>query len=150
MLELYKAELVKEEIVIPSKLYLVPTPEYFGASFNYSDDEDFSPQPSPLSELPDLESWVNRFVLTTVEIWGGRRSAMQLARYCHRQVHSQLVKKSSALSAAPKIRKVYITQPLDGICETTVTLRIEERVRSLILRFEGVDKRWLCTEMVLL
>jgi hypothetical protein len=75
---------------------------------------------------------------------------MQLARYCHRQVHSQLVNKSSAISASPKIRKVYITQPIDGVCETTVTLRIEERVRSLILRFEGVDKRWLCTEMVLL
>ncbi len=150
MLELYKAELAQDEVVIPSKLYLVPTPEHYGVGYSNLDDEDFSPQPCALSELPDLESWVNRFVLTTVEIWGGRRSAMQLARYCHRQVHSQLVKKSSAISAAPKIRKVYITQPIDGVCETTVTLRIEERVRSLILRFEGVDKRWLCTEMVLL
>jgi len=31
-----------------------------------------------------------------------------------------------------------------------VTLRIKERVRSLILRFEGVDKRWVCTELNLL
>jgi hypothetical protein len=51
---------------------------------------------------------------------------------------------------APKIRKIYISQPIEGVAETTVTLRIGERVRSLILRFEGVDKRWLCTELVLL
>jgi hypothetical protein len=150
MLELYKAELIAEEVLLPRKLYLVPTPEYYGSSFNELVDSEFAPQPSPLAELPDLESWVNRFVLTTVEIWSGRRSAMQLARYCHRQVHHQLVNKSAAITASPKIRKLYISQPIEGVCETTVTLRIEDRVRSLILRFEGVDKRWLCTELVLL
>jgi len=31
-----------------------------------------------------------------------------------------------------------------------VTLRFNDRVRSLVLRFEGVDKRWLCTELALL
>ncbi|MDA3030671.1 MAG: Rv3235 family protein [Actinomycetota bacterium] len=30
------------------------------------------------------------------------------------------------------------------------TLRIKDRVRSLTLRFEGVDKRWVCTELKLL
>jgi len=25
-----------------------------------------------------------------------------------------------------------------------------DRVRSLILRFEGVDKKWICTELTLL
>ena len=90
------------------------------------------------------------FTLSIVEIWGGRRSANQLSRWCHRQVHQQLLVKSAIMAAAPKIRKIYISQPIEGVAETTVTLRIGERVRSLILRFEGVDKRWLCTELVLL
>jgi hypothetical protein len=34
--------------------------------------------------------------------------------------------------------------------EVTVTLKIENRVRSLILRFEGVDKKWICTELDLI
>jgi len=43
-----------------------------------------------------------------------------------------------------------LNQPIEGVVESTVTLRIKERVRSLILRFEGVDKRWVCTELKLL
>ena len=39
---------------------------------------------------------------------------------------------------------------IEGVVEVTVTLRVIDRVRSLILRFEGVDKRWVCTELKLL
>lgn len=135
---------------IPTKLYLVPTLDFIGIGFDDKNDQDFLPQPTPTSDLPDIEDWVRKFVVSVVEIWSDRRSAMQLSRWCHRQVHKQLVKKSSAITVAPKIRKIYISQPIEGVAETTVTLRIGERVRSLILRFEGVDKRWLCTELVLL
>jgi hypothetical protein len=133
---------------IPTKLYLVPTLEFIG--IDEKSDPDFAPQPTPTSDLPDIEDWVRKFVVSVVEIWSDRRSAMQLSRWCHRQVHKQLVNRSSAITVAPKIRKIYISQPIEGVAETTVTLRIGERVRSLILRFEGVDKRWLCTELVLL
>ncbi len=129
------------------KLYLVPTPNtYAGESI----DRDFAPQPSPAADLPQLQEWVERFVISIVEIWGGRRHPMQLARWCHRSVHAQLVRKSGSMKEIPRVRKIYLSEPIDGVCESTVTLRINERVRSLALRFEGVDKRWLCTEMVLL
>ena len=150
MLDLYRAEIPEPRPNIPSKLYLVPTPEYLGRGFSDDVDSEFAPQPSALTELPDLENWVSKFVLTTVEIWGGRRSPMQLASWCHRNVFQQLSNKSTTIKGQPKIRKVYISQPIEGVAETTVTLKIGERVRSLILRFEGVDKRWLCTEFVLL
>ena len=150
MLELYKAELPKEEIKIPSKLYLVPTPEFFGRGLEAESDPEFAPQPTALSELPEVQSWVNRFVLTVLEIWSGKRSSTQLARWCHRQVYQQLNCKSPAVTHLPKIRKIYICEPIEGVAETTVTLKIGERVRSLILRFEGVDNRWLCTEFILL
>jgi len=135
---------------VPTKLYLVPTPEYFGRGVENSTDPEFLAKPSPLSDLPDIQEWVTKFALSIVEIWGGRRSANQLSRWCHRQVHQQLLVKSSIMKVSPKIRKIYISQPIEGVAETTITLRIGERVRSLILRFEGVDKRWLCTELVLL
>jgi hypothetical protein len=135
---------------VPTKLYLVPTPEYFGRGVEDYSDPEFLAKPSPLSDLPDIQEWVTKFALSIVEIWGGRRSANQLARWCHRQVHQQLLIKSSTIKTAPKIRKIYISEPIEGVAETTVTLRIGDRVRSLILRFEGVDKRWLCTELVLL
>lgn len=150
MLAFYLEPSPIESPKVPTKLYLVPTPEYFGRGVEDFSDPEFLAKPSPLSELPEIQEWVTKFTLSIVEIWGGRRSANQLSRWCHRQVHQQLLVKSAIMAAAPKIRKIYISQPIEGVAETTVTLRIGERVRSLILRFEGVDKRWLCTELVLL
>ena len=72
---------------VPTKLYLVPTPEYFGRGVEDSTDPEFLAKPSPLSDLPDIQEWVTKFALSIVEIWGGRRSANQLSRWCHRQVH---------------------------------------------------------------
>ncbi|MFM8190797.1 MAG: Rv3235 family protein [Candidatus Nanopelagicus sp.] len=48
------------------------------------------------------------------------------------------------------VRKIYISQPIEGVVEVTATLRIKDRVRSLSLRLEGVDKRWICTELNLI
>jgi hypothetical protein len=131
---------------IPTKLYLIPTLDNLSGEIP---DPDFLPQPSPISDLPDASSWVQRYVVGVVEIWASRRPAMQLARWSHRKVFSQLTS-PSPLAVGAKIRKIYIDQPIEGVIEATVTLRIGDRVRSLSLRFEGVDKRWLCTEMVLL
>jgi hypothetical protein len=150
MLTFYKEPEPAKLPEVPAKLYLVPTPEYFGRGVEDYSDPVFLAKPSPLSELPEIQEWVTKFALSIVEIWGGRRSPNQLARWCHRQVHQQLLIKSTLIKTAPKIRKIYISEPIEGVAETTVTLRIGDRVRSLILRFEGVDKRWLCTELVLL
>ena len=74
---------------------------------------------------------------------------MQLARWSHRKVFQQLISPSK-IGIGARIRKIYISEPIAGVVEGTVTLQIGERVRSLSLRFEGVDKRWLCTEMVII
>ena len=135
--------------VISHKLYLVPTTD--PAIADGSVDPIFGPQPSSLAELPDVNSWSKSFVIGLIEIWAGKRPAMQIARSCHRNVHNKLQNYGRSLAAdRPKIRKIYLTQPIEGVIEGTVTLRIKDRVRSLILRFEGVDKRWICTELFLL
>ena len=146
MLELVEPSL-STRLEMPRKLFLVPTPQNLEGE---DPDSEFLPKPSPLSELPPLNETINRFVLGVVEIWGGRRQPMQLARLCHRLVYSKILTLSGNQKEIPKIRKVYIHEPIEGVAETTVTLRFNDRVRSLVLRFEGVDKRWLCTEFVLL
>jgi hypothetical protein len=148
MLELQPYELPPIP-TLSNKLYLVPTTD--PAIADSSIDPIFGPQPSALTELPDVNTWSKSFVIGLIEIWAGKRPAMQIARSCHRNVHAKLQYYGKSLASdLPKIRKIYLTQPIEGVIESTVTLRIKDRVRSLILRFEGVDKRWICTEIFLL
>jgi hypothetical protein len=131
-----------------TKLYLVPTIDTeFGDEWSHP---KFSPLPSNLTELPDINEWSESFVITIIEIWSGRRGVMQLANNCHRSVIQKLIKEGKELDNSCRIRKIYLNQPIEGVIEAAITLRIKERVRSLILRFEGVDKRWVCTELNLL
>lgn len=132
---------------LSSKLYLVPTPVHFDGE---ELEPGFQPKPSPLADLPELEQWVSRYLVSVIEVWSGRRAAMQLARWTHRNVFDDVIKASGGKRALPKIRNIYISQPIEGVGEVTVTLRYDERVRSLVMRFEGVDKRWLCTELSLI
>lgn len=141
----------REPVIVPegisSKLYLVPTPDLIEGE---EPDVESPPRPSSLKELPDLNTWVTRYAISALEIMGARRTPTQLARWSHRLVYSKMLSMIGIFETLPKIRKIYICQPLEGIAETTITIRMGERVRSLILRFEGVNERWLCTEMVLL
>jgi hypothetical protein len=131
-----------------SKLYLVPTPDpEFGQEWFHP---KFLPTPSRLDELPDLYSWSKSFIIVVIEIWSGRRSVMQLAKNCHRSVMNKIIEQRKTLNIECQISKIYVSQPIEGVMEVAVTLKIKNRVRSLILRFEGVDKKWICTELDLL
>ena len=131
-----------------TKLYLVPTIDTeFGDEWSHP---KFSSAPSNLTDLPNINEWSESFIITIIEIWSGKRGVMQLANNCHRSVINKLIKQGKELDNSCRIRKIYLNQPIEGVIEATVTLRIKERVRSLILRFEGVDKRWVCTELNLL
>ena len=127
-----------------TKLYLVPSS--FGESF----DEDFRPLASPKSELPDVERWTLAFVMSALEIIAGRRSIMQLARTTHRIVYTRIASKIGMTREVPKIRRFHRHEPIEGVVEVTVTLAFRERVRVLVARFEGVDRKWLCTEFEIL
>jgi hypothetical protein len=137
-----------EKEVKQTKLYLVPSidKEFESEQFH----PKFSPVPSALAELPELHQWSESFVIKVLEIWSGRRALTQLSRYCHRSVLKKINQQMSCLTQKCQIRKFYFNQPIEGVVEVTVTLKVVDRVRSLILRFEGVDKRWVCTELTLL
>jgi hypothetical protein len=152
MLNLYSPNLdssndnlhVKDSSAISPKLYLVPT------SHGESYDPDFAPNPSPLAELPNIERWTLTYVVSILEILAGRRSIQQVARSTHRFTYNSLLRKIGHLKEVPKIRKIHRHQPIEGVVEVTVTLVFSERVRALAARFEGVDKKWLCTEVEIL
>lgn len=127
-----------------NKLYLVPTSH--GESF----DPDFAPNPSPLSDLPNIERWTLTYVVSVIEIMAGRRPAQQLARSTHRFTYNSLIRSIGQINEVPKIRRIHRNQPIEGVVELTAVLSFKNRVRALMARFEGVDRKWLCTELELL
>lgn len=143
ILEIFRPRLAPAPVAKP-KLYLVPS------SFNDEFDPDFAPEPTSAMDLPDITEWNLNFARNVLEILAGRRQPSQLARACHHHIYAELLLQSGSMKEVGRIRKFHISEPLDGICETTVTVRFGDRLRCLVLRFEGVDNRWLCTALKLL
>jgi len=143
VLEIFKPIPKAPEVKKPP-LYLVPTT--FGEEF----DAAFAPQPTSASDLPAIEPLIQQFVHNLVEVWAGRRSALQLQSICHYKLFNEVQKSAGSLKEVGRVRKFRVTQPLDGVCEATVTVRFGERLRVIAIRFEGLDGRWLCTSLSLI
>lgn len=125
---------------------LYSLPSQFGEEY----DPEFAPQPTSANQLPDLRTWTLKFGVSVLEIWAAKRQPAQLARWCHHSIYSELVRKVGSQQEVGRIRKLHQCEPLDGISESTITVRFDKRVRSIALRFEGIDHRWLCTSLTLL
>jgi hypothetical protein len=69
---------------------------------------------------------------------------------CHRKIFTELHARAGSMKQVGKLRSIHQSEPLDGICESVVTVRYGERLRAISVRFEGVDNRWLCTALDLL
>ena len=142
VLEMFRPEQVETELPKP-RLYLVASA--FGEEF----DPQFAPEPTSATDLPDIEELTFQFIHNVVEIWAGRRSASQVQSMCHHLIFAELVRKTGAQKMIGRIRKIRVTQPLDGVSESTVTIRYGDRLRVVAIRFEGLDQRWLCTALTL-
>ena len=143
VLEIFRPAPVAIEVKKP-RLYLVPST--FGEEF----DAEFAPQPTSASDLPDINPLILQFIYNTLEIWAGKRSPQQLQHLCHYTVFSEIQKMAGSLKEIGRVRKSRVTQPLDGICEATITIRFGDRLRVVAIRFEGLDGRWLCTYLALI
>ncbi len=138
----------EEEVAAPleqrAKLYLVPTT--FGEEYEPGDE----PVPTSAQDLPDIHTWTMKFVVSVVEIWAGRRQPAQLISHCHRHLYMELLKSVGSQKEIGRVRSIHQNEPLDGICESTITVRYGDRLRAIVIRFEGVNGRWLCTELRLI
>jgi len=143
VLEMFRPEQADVPAQKP-RLYLVAST--FGEEF----DTEFAPEPTSAADLPDIEELTFQFIHNVVEIWAGRRSASQVQSMCHHLIYAELVRKTGHQKLVGRIRKVKVTQPLDGVSESTVTVRYADRLRVIAIRFEGVDQRWLCTSLNLI
>ena len=130
----------------PQEELLYRTPSTFGEPF----EEDDRPVPTSASDLPDIAQWTMSFATNFLEIVAGRRTPYQLATRCHHVIFRQLLSTVGCEKEIGRIRKIHQDQPLDGICESVVTIRFGERLRALVIRTEGVDGRWLCTALRLI
>ena len=135
---------VREHVQQSAKLYLVPS------TFGEELELDEMPTPTSATELPELHAWTMKFIVSVLEIWAGRRQPAQLIRSCHRVIYLELLRKTGSQNEIGKIKSIHQSEPLDGICESTVTVRYGNRLRAIVIRFEGVDGHWLCTALRLL
>lgn len=130
------------------KLYLVPTTH--GEVF----DHDFSPLPSTLDSLPDSNKWTKAYLISVIEILSERRPLSQIARSTHRYIYNNLTKQvgifKNSQNSSPRLRRIYRSEPIEGVIEICATISVGQRVRVIAARFEGVDRRWICTEFDLL
>jgi hypothetical protein len=131
----------KVHIEQSAKLYLVPS------TFGEELEPDEMPIPTSSTELPELHTWTMKFIVSVVEVWAGRRQPAQLISWCHRVIYMELLRKSGSQKEIGKIKSIHQSEPLDGICESTVLIRYGDRLRAVVIRFEGVDGRWLCTAL---
>ena len=134
----------REVVQQSAKLYLVPST--FGEELELDD----LPTPTSATELPELHAWTMKFIVSVVEIWAGRRQPAQLISWCHRVIYMELLRNSGSQKEIGKIKSIHQSEPLDGICESTALIRYGDRLRAVVIRFEGVDGRWLCTALKML
>ena len=143
VLEMFRPELADLPLK-KSRLYLAPST--FGEEF----DPEFAPEPTSAEDLPDITELMSQFMHNVLEIWAGRRSASQVQAMCHHLIFAEIQRTAGQQKVLGRIRKIKLTQPLDGICESAITVRYGDRLRVVVIRFEGLDKRWLCTALTLL
>lgn len=143
VLEMFRPELTDLPLK-KSRLYLAPST--FGEEF----DPEFAPEPTSAEDLPDITELMSQFMHNVLEIWAGRRSASQVQAMCHHFIFAEIQRTAGQQKVLGRIRKIKLTQPLDGICESAITVRYGDRLRVVAIRFEGLDKRWLCTALTLL
>ena len=140
-LELFERPEISTRI---SQLTFKPTPE----DDAYVEDEyEFGRQITPFDQLPEPREWVDRFIHSALEILNGKRSPVQLSRWCNRKVFTYLTENSRVRPTSIRIGRKRIGQPFDQILEVTAMLHGRERSRVLVARFEGLDGRWICVEL---
>jgi len=127
----------------PSTLTFKPTSD----EDSYVEDEyEFGRQITPYDLLQNPREWVDRFIHTAIEILNGKRSPVQLSRWCNRKVYAYLSENARIRPANVRIGRKRIGQPFDQILEVTTMLHGNERSRVLVCRFEGLDGRWISVE----
>lgn len=131
------------------------TQESLALDFFPAMEDDFARQPTRSSDLPDPEPFVAKIAQAMVEVISGQRPATQLIRHTSPTVYSLLARRALVstrrLAAGPRrpavVRRIRVCEPTDGVVEACAVVVSHGRVRALAFRLEGLDGRWLMTQV---
>lgn len=130
----------------PQKALLFTQPTTFGESY----EEDDAPRPTSSLELPDIHLWTMSLAVSALEVFAGRRNPAQLAMRCHRVIYNDLLVSAGMSKEVGRIVKIHQDFPLDGIAESSLTVKFSDRYRAMVIRAEGINEKWLCTALELI
>ncbi|WP_265447674.1 Rv3235 family protein [Flexivirga meconopsidis] len=119
-------------------------------------DPMFGPQATQRAALPDPEPWLRQLAAAMLECMTGVRAPSQIARWVSPLVLERVNRRNVIARrrgahpiAPPRVRKVHVCEPDDGVAEASIVVHHQGRVRALALRLVGVDGRWMVTAMEL-
>lgn len=120
-------------------------------------EEDFERRPTLRSELDDPRPFVAKMAQAVMEVVSGQRPAPQLIRHTSPQVYSVLARRAlvsarrqpSGARRSAVVRRIRTCEPADGVVEACAVVVSHGRVRALALRLEGLDGRWLVTQLTI-
>lgn len=119
--------------------------------------ETFTHQPTPSSELPQPEPWIEMMVSGVLESIHGVRDPRQFVRWMTQDVFHAVEARSKSVQLRHQTLKkpiarpvfalgnVVINHPRDGVVEAAAVVHGPTRVRAVAIRMEGLDRRWLTT-----
>ena len=111
-------------------------------------DPDFDPQATPRADLPHPRMWSGKYSQAALEVLAGRRNVAQLVRWSNRPVYAHLERRYGQLKGMPRVIKVHLCEPADGVAEASVLFALDQRVRAVAMRLEGLDGRWMTTSFI--
>lgn len=118
---------------------------------------DFDRQPSRRSQLEDPYPFVAKMAQAIIEVVSGQRPATQLIRHTTPPTYEVLAHRALVASRrrpaagrrAAIVRRVRLCEPVDGVVEACAVVVTHGRVRALALRAEGLDGRWIITQLTI-
>ena len=117
------------------------------------DREDFGPQRTLSTDLPEPKAWVRYMAQALIEVMSGSRPAPQVIRWTTPEVYSAVARRNAAsarrtvIARRAIVRRVRICEPVDGVVEACAVVVDNGRVRALALRLIGVDRRWVVSAL---
>jgi len=134
-------------------LVLVPAPRRPWQPDDVDDDDP--PDFTHRAELPDPRLWAARLCQAVLEVLAGGRPVTQLLRWTSFPVYTELADRRPApgarhgLARRESVRSVHVCEPADGVAEVALVVAGPDRPRAVALRLEGLNGRWVCTQLVL-
>ncbi|MDV3220043.1 Rv3235 family protein [Intrasporangium sp.] len=120
-------------------------------------EDEFARRPTRSSDLPEPEPFVAKIAQAVVEVITGQRPATQLIRHTSPTVYSLLARRAlvstrrlgNGARRRAVVRRIRLCEPADGTVEACAVVIAHGRVRALAFRLEGLDGRWLMTQVAI-